>query len=404
MKHLDEDFISDSKAALLTRTTPIANAILLTIIGFVLIGLIWAKFALLDETTTGEGKVIPSSQVKVIQSLDGGIITEIPVHEGDIVKKGQILVLLDNTRYKADYQQVQAKYFALSALVSRLIAETQKNAHIDFPAELKQGHDDLIVREEKLFQTRKDNLAKELSMLNQSYGNASAELKIHSEAVKKGVEPKIEYLKALRLENDLKRNILETESKFYEGALTELNQNKADLATVTEQLITLKDKMVHTTITSPIHGVVKKIYFVTVGGVIQPGVSIMDIVPLEDTLLVQARIHPSDIAFVHIGQPASVKITAYDYSIYGSLPGKVEYISADAIDDPKSQQYSDKNAASYYLVNIRTQTNHLGNDTRKLTIMPGMNASVQVMTGKKTVLQYLLKPLMKAKEEALRER
>ncbi|STX51034.1 HlyD family secretion protein [Legionella busanensis] len=326
----DEAFISDSKSALLNRSTPLAHGILITFIILFITLLIWAYFARIEEITTGEGKIIPFSQVKSIQSLDGGIVAQIMVKEGDLISQGKVLMLLDNTRFKADYSQAYEKYLALSAIVARFNAEVEDQKTIVFPKIIK-NHPELMRRETNLFNERKKALLEQLQLLQHSHDLVNEEVKMYGPLLKKGYASKLEYLRSVRAADDFKIKMRTLKDKFREQALTDLNSHKAELAIVIEQLNSLKDKMVRTTIISPVKGIVKKLNVVTVGGVIKPGDVIMEIVPFEDYLLVQAKINPKDIGFVHIGQDATVKVTAYDYSIYGGLPGKVVYVSADAI-------------------------------------------------------------------------
>lgn len=403
VKKDDFDFISDSKAALLNKSTPLAGVVLYSVFALISVSIIWAYFAPIDQMTVGEGKVIPSSEVKVIQSLDGGIIQSIKVEEGELIKKNQVLLEFDDTRYKSDYEQGREKYFALTATIARLKAETQGLEKVNFPLELEEEHSDLIHTETKLFEARKMALEQELSVLQKNYELAQGVVKIYEPLLKTGVVPKIDYYRAEQASNEIQRNILTLKDKYRQDALTELNQRKGDLAVVTEALTSLKDKMQRTTIYSPVNGVIKKIYVHTIGAVIQSGQPIMEIVPVEDSLLIQARVKPSDIAFIKIGQKATVKISAYDFSIYGSLDGKVEYISADTLEDSKPDMTINPNERTYYLVNIRTHKSHLGSEHYKLPIIPGMGATVYIKTGKKTILEYILKPLIKAKEESLRE-
>lgn len=401
----DEDFISDSKKALISKTTPITHIVLITIIILLGIGLIWAYFASIETLSVGMGKVIPSSQIKIIQSLDGGIVKEILVRDGEIVKENQVLMKLDDTRYKAEFSAGYAKYLALLAMVSRLRAEAQDQKTITFPEEVKK-YPALVNLETRLFDTRKKGLEEELSLLQKSYDLAEKQVNMYSSLLPKGYVSQLEYYRSLQNATDAKTKIAEKQNAYLEKVKAELTDNEGQLSTIKEQLLSLRDKMVRTTLYSPVYGIVKQVHVVTVGGVVTPGMNIMEIVPLDDKLLVEARIKPSDIAFIKMGQPATVKITAYDFSIYGGLPGRVEYISADTVtEEPKGvAQKTGKEAESYYLVNVRTDRNYLGNDKHKLLIMPGMVATVHIKTGKKTVLQYLLKPLIKAKEEALRER
>jgi len=399
----DLDFIADSKAALLTKNTPIAGMILYSILILTVLGIIWAYFGSIDQVTVGEGKVIPSSEVKVIQSLDGGLISSIDVKEGQLIKKNQILLKFDDTRYTSDYEQGREKYSSLIAAIARLNAEVQGSDSVEFPKELHVSHADLILTENKLFEAKKQALKQEMDILQKNYDLADHVLKIYEPLLKTGVVPKIDYYRAEQSLNDIKHSMLTLQDKYQQDALTELNQHKSDLAVIIESLTSLKDKMQRTTIYSPVNGIVKKIYIHTIGAVIQSGQPIMEIVPVEDNLLIQAKVKPSEIAFIKIGQDATVKISAYDFSIYGSLYGTVEYISADTIEENKANSMTNQAEINYYLVLVRTKKSYLGNGNYKLPIIPGMNATVYIKTGKKTVLEYILKPLIKAKQESLRE-
>lgn len=400
----DEEYMSDAKAALLSKPTKFASSILYLIVLLLVISLIWAYFSKIDQITIGEGKVIPFSEVKIIQSLDGGTLSEILVDEGNFVKKNQILAKLDDTRYTADYSTAREKFLALSATVARLSAEAQEIDHIEFPADVSKEKPDLVTRETKLFQTRRDSLKTELINLQNVYESAEKEVQMYPPLLEKGYVSKVQYMRSQQTAYSAKQKLLERQNQFRESVLAELTQRKGELASLTEQIISLRDKMLHTVLRSPVDGIIKKINIATVGGVINPGMDIMEIVPLSDSLIVQVHVKPIDIAFVHLGQAAIVKITAYDFSIYGSLEGKVEYISPDVIEDTKQNLAPGQSAPSYYLVNVRTDKSYFGNDKHKMPIIPGMSATVYIKTGKKTVLDYLLKPLLKAKEEALRER
>ena len=414
-KQIDEEFMSDIKSAVLNKSTPLANAILYTVIALIVIGLIWAYFAVIEQKTVANGKVIPYSQGDVIQSLDGGIIKKILVTEGTTVDEGQILAVLDDTRYRADYLNGYEKYLALSAMVARLYAETTKSDTIDFPEEVVKERPELVKRENKLFDERRDDLKNQIDLLKQSEEVAKKEVATFESILQRGTVSMLEYYRVKRNLYDIQEKILEKESHYRETALTELNQRKADLSSLTEQLEGLRDKMSRTVLRSPVHGIVKKIYVTTIGGVINPGMDIMEIVPLDDPLIIEAHVSPRDIAFIKVGEPATVKITAYDYSIYGSLEGKVVYISPDTVEAHKgngnsaNENIPDKNNQEgvlpvYFVVKIQTNKNYLGKEKNPLPIMPGMTATVYIETGKKTILDYILKPILKAKEEALRER
>jgi adhesin transport system membrane fusion protein len=402
----DEDFIADSKAALMNRITPVAHMITYCIVIFILTALVWSYFAVIDQSTTGEGKVIPSSEVKVIQSLDGGIVDEMLVQEGQLVKQGQPLVHLDETRYKADYGQYYSRYVALLAQVARLSAETRGDSQISFPEIIKNKQPELIARERGLFSARRGSLKDQLSVAQKGYELANKNVEMLAPLAEKGIVAKVDLIRAQRDANDMKGKILEIQEKFREDAWTELNLRESDLNSLTENLNALRDKMVRTILTSPVNGVIKKINIHTIGGVVQPGMDILEVVPIEDTLLVEAHVLPADIGFIRVGEPATVRVSAYDYSIYGLLKGKVEYVSADAIEDTKPTAASAMSGGggTYYLVNVRTKQNYLQRGTEKLPIIPGMTASVQIKTGNRTILQYILKPLLKAKQEALQEK
>lgn len=398
----DEEFISDKKASLLTKVTPVANIIIYAVIFFFIVGIIWAAVSQIDVVVNAAGKVIPSSKNKIIQSLDGGIIKSILVTEGQLVKQNQPVLILDDTRYKAEYDRTYQKYLTLLLTADRLTAEVDQKNKIDFPENLKKQYPDLIKRETHLFETRRRSYQELLSNLENSYKISLQQSKTYKEAFSEGIVSKIDYLRQLQSIDEIRQRILELKSKHWEEARTALIQTNSDLNSIAEELKGLKDKMVRTTLRSPVQGIVKKINVSSADEAISPFMNVMEVVPLEDSLLVQVRVKPSDIAFVHKGQPASVQFTAYDYSIYGQIEGKVEYVSADAIEETKP--ISGQELTSYYLVNIRTKQNFLETKEKNLPIFPGMDANAKITTGKKTILLYLLKPLIKAKEEALRER
>lgn len=397
----DEEFITDAKSSMLTKVTPVANTIIYVVIIFFIVGLIWASFSQIDVVVSASGRVIPSSRVKIIQSLDGGIVKTILVKEGDLVEKEQPLLILDNTRYKSDYERNHEKYLALEATIARLKAEVEWKNQIDFPADiLKEPL--LVENENNLFKTRQAAFKEQLTNLENNYSISKRELATYEKAFKSGIVSKIDYLREMRTVSEAQEKILELKNKHWEDARTMLVQSNSDFNSLDEELKGLRDKMERTVLRSPVNGIVKKMNVSAQYEVISPSMTIMEIVPIEDTLLVQVHVKPSDIAFVHLGQKAYVQITAYDYSIYGNMEGKVEYMSADAIEETKMGP--EKELPSYYLVNIRTSHNYLGSESHKLPILPGMDANVKIITGKKSIIHYLLKPLIKAKEEALRER
>lgn len=357
---------------------------------FVLIALIWAKLAILDEVTVGEGKVIPSSQLQLIQNLEGGIVEHLYVKEGQIVQKNQILVQLDTKRFAASYQEGQSKKRALEVKIERLTAEIEHKSFVPSD-EIIKIDPSLVKQEQSLYTSRQS----QLKQLDESEALMQKEINITEPLIKEGAASKVEVLHLQRGLNDIQEKI----DTFNSDTLNQLTQAKADLSALNESNLAYQDRLQRTTIRSPVKGVVKQIKVTTIGGVLQPGMDLMEIVPLDDTLLIEAKVKPSDIGFLRVGLPATVKITAYDYSIYGGLKGVVEEISADSITDEKDQKQQ-----SYYLIRVRTQKNYLGTPQKPLYIIPGMMATVDVLTGHKSVLHYILKPIIKAKENALRER
>lgn len=327
MRHSDFAYANDIRAAAGMRTPRTARLVLLALIAMLASGAVWAHYAVLDEVKRGAGRVIPSRQMQVVQSLEGGIIKKFYVQEGDTVHEGQPLVQIDNTKFKSDLGELQAKRDALSASLKLL--------------------------------------TRELDLTQRLYNQK--------------VVPEIEMLRLQRQVADMTGQLEITE----------------------ETIKSAKDRLRRTELTAPVYGIVNKLNVTTVGAVVQPGADIMDIVPLDDTLLVEGRINPQDIAFIRPGQDAVVKITAYEATVYGSLKAKVERISADTIEE-KSENGG--KPQTFYRVIVRTDRNYLGSQEHPLPIMPGMITTVEILTGRKTVLDYLIKPARLLREEALRER
>ena len=380
----------EERSGLLERLT------LYLIVTFVKLGLTWAYYAEIDEVTVGQGKVIPSSQVQIIQNLEGGILSEMKVREGDIVQKDQVLLRIDDTRHNSSFREGRSRYLALLAASLRLKAETE-GTRLSFPSEIERDAPDLVKYEANLYHSRLNGLEVSLASLRQSLQLTTDELHIMEPLVARGATSEVDVLRLRRQVNEIKGSIDDKRNKFRADALTELNKIKADLDSVKENNVASSDKVARTIVRSPMNGIVKKVNVTTVGGIIQPGMDILEVVPIENNLKVEAQVKPSDIAFLRPGQKAIVKITAYDFSIYGGLPATLEQISADTLTDEKKNE-------SFYRIQVRTNTNFLGSAEKPLPIIPGMVASVEILTGKKTVLDYLLKPFLKAKEKSLRER
>lgn len=399
--------------------------------------LLWAHFAVLDEVTTGEGKAIPSGKVQTIQNLEGGIIAEIFVREGQLVERGDPLLRLDDTRFASNMHEAEAERLALLARLERLSAESE-GREPQMPAEVNEAAAHLAADELALYRSRQQGMASELNILDEqlqqktqelaefrakqqqyraSLGLIQSELQMSEPLVASGAISQVEVLRLRRSAVEVRgaleatglaipraaAAIREVEGKqeelrqrFRTEALKQLNEVRTELNKVTASSRAIEDRVSHTAVVSPVRGIVKQLKVNTIGGVVQPGSDLLEIVPLEDNLLIEARIRPQDVAFLHPGQEAMVKFRAYDYTIYGGLKARLELIGADTL--------SDQDGHSFYLIQLRTEQNHLGSDERPLLIIPGMVASVDIITGRKSVLDYLLKPVLKARAEALRER
>lgn len=415
--------------------TPVKAKLLLYAIAFVLLALIlWASFAKVDEVTRGEGRVIPSKQVQVIQSLDGGIVSEILVHEGQTVTVGSPLIRIDETRAVSSLRENQAQYLAFLAKQSRLRSLAEDKPFTP-PPEVRNEAPEIYDQEYALYLSSQEELAsaieiarnqmvqreKELlevqykkEIAEKNYESANKELAANKPLLASGAVSEIDILKlereATRARGDIdqsraqigriqsaigeaRRKISEVDQNFKSKVRTELNDVTARLNSLSEVSVSLQDKVNQTTLKSPVNGKVSRLFFNTVGGVIQPGKEVLEVVPTDDALILETKIQIKDIAFIRVLQPAVVKLTAYDYSIYGALDAVVENIAADSIVDEEGN--------AYYLVRVRTLKSSLGKD---LPIIPGMVAQVDIMTGKKTILSYLLKPVLKAKSYAFSER
>lgn len=438
MRSDEFDFANDIKAAHQERAPSFAWVMLLIIFLIVIVGLIWAENAVLDEVTTGQGRVNPSSQMQVVQTLEGGIVAEILIREGDTVEKNQIIMQIDDTGFASRLGEITQRKWARQAEVSRLEAEAEGAKKLVFDPDLVDQAPQSVLSEQQSFRARQAKLRDEVSVLNQQLAQRRYELdELHTREAKltathkplqreldlmeklhdKDVIPEIEILRLRRQEIELKgdinitraaiprldASIMEAENRiktahatFRAQALERLSVARVELAIVEESIKAAQDRVTRTSLRAPVRGIVNKLNVTTIGAVVQPGRDIVEIVPLGDTLLIEARIRPQDVAFITKGQAASVKLTAYDYSIYGALEGIVERISADTITDERSE--------TFYRVIVRTKESSLIKGSLKLPIIPGMVATVDILTGKKTVLDYLLKPVKRIRDEAFRER
>lgn len=373
------------------------SSLFIWIIGLGLLVLFaWAWTFKLEEVSTGTGKVVPSSKEQVIQSLEGGILTKLNVREGEIVEQGQVLAQLDPTRLESNVGESESLLSSSRATAARLRAEVSGSA-LSFPAEVLK-YPELVREETALYNSRRANLEESLAGLQQALVLVEQELRMTEPLVAKGAASEVEVLRLKRQANDLRNQMNDVRNQYYVKSREELSKANTDVETQQQIVRGKSDTLSRTVFKSPMRGIVKEIDVMTIGGVVPQNGKLMTIVPLDEQLLVEARISPRDIAFIHPGQDALVKITAYDYSIYGGLDGKVTVISPDTIrDEVKQDQF-------YYRVYIRTNTDKLVNKSGKsFSITPGMVATVDIKTGQKTILDYLIKPFNKA-QEALRER
>ncbi|VEB95725.1 Type I secretion system membrane fusion protein PrsE [Cedecea lapagei] len=372
-----------------------SRIILLITLLFALFG-VWAWFGTLDEVSTGTGKVVPSSREQILQSLDGGIVTELLVHEGDKVQAGQIVARLDPTRSESNVGESAARYRASLASSARLYAEVNDQP-LKFPESLK-AWPDLIASETRLYKSRRAQLSDSESELRDALVSVNKELDITQRLVKSGAASHVEVLRLQRQKSDLGLRITDLRSQYYVQAREALSKANAEVDMLSAIIKGREDSVTRMTVRSPVRGIVKNIQVTTIGGVIPPNGEMMEIVPVDDHLLIEARLSPRDIAFIHPGQRALVKITAYDYAIYGGLEGTVETISPDTIQDKVKPEIV------YYRVFIRTNQDYLVNKAgHHFSISPGMVATVDIKTGQKTIVEYLIKPFNRARE-ALRER
>jgi len=377
----------------------------------------WAHFAVLDEVKRGNGKVIPSRQIQVVQSLEGGIVQAILGQEGAIVKAAQPLMTIADTKFAAELGEIRERRAAIAARVARLQAEAGGRTSLVFPDELREASPRSVESEQSVFDTRARKVAQEADVVAQQEARLTESLKLLTRELEltrrlyaQKVVPEIEMLRLERQASEMRGQLAEAQSRivniraaFQSQADEDLAKSRGDLAVLEENIKSAQDRVARTELRSPVHGIVNRLNVNTIGAVVQPGANLMDIVPLDDSLLVEGRIRPQDIAFIRPEQAAVVKFTAYDSSVYGSLKGKVERISADTIVDEKSPDRAERQE-NFYRVVVRTEKNHLGNSENQLPIIPGMVATVEVLTGSKTVLDYIVKPARMLRDEALRER
>jgi adhesin transport system membrane fusion protein len=401
----DLDFVTNARALVsrnhghdLRGWLPWLSVVLVALLAW------WSSWAELEEVTRGIGKVIPSKSVQLIQSLEGGIVDKILVEEGQAVQEGQELMRIQDAIYDSAYQENISRKEVIEARIARLKAEADHADTVKFPEVTRS---ELTAIEQKLFESRRADYLTTESSLKERLDLARQEEVPLIEGTKTKAVSLLELIRVQKEIATLQGELSTLRTKYERLAMEEYDKNRSELEALIQAIKRDKDRLDRTVIMSPVRGIVNKIHINTIGRVIGSGEDIMEIVPADDTLLIEANIRPSDIAFVRPGQNAKVRFTAYDFAVYGSLDGKVERIGVDTVTAPNSGggQEADVNA-SYYSIRVRTDSNTLGRDRRgeDLAIIPGMVSEVDIVTGKKTILSYLLRPFNRAMERALRER
>ncbi len=428
------DWAGDADWARLQQEPLRARQLLRLAAGALLLLLIWAAFASIDEVTRGEARVVPTSQLQIVQSVDGGVVTELLVKEGQTVEAGQMLLKIDPTRFVSNMLESRSSQLAMQAKVLRLQALT-RGTSFNPPAELTREVPDVVAQETRLYESRRAEINAQISIAQNQLSQRQQELnevRARRDQAERGLELMTKELNAtrpmiasgavsevevFRLEREVARlrgdreqstaqisrvqsAILEATRKIEEVQLTSRNQMSAELSETMSKLsslsqggLALQDKVKHADIKSPMRGIVKRLLVNTVGAVVQPGKEVVEVVPLDDALILEVQITPKDIGFLRPGQEATVKFTAYDFSIYGALTADVIQIGADSVLDEKGN--------AFYHIRVRTRKSSLGPG---LPVIPGMVAQVDILTGKKTILSYLLKPVLRAKANAMTER
>lgn len=433
----DYDFMNSLSSAILEQTPSRVSKVLKIWLITIFLFILWASLAEIDEITRGDGDVIPYGQNQVIQNLEGGIVESILVKEGEAVKRGQIILKINNSKSTSSSKTNEMKFHELQAKRLRLYAEANqlefKDVETTFP-ELKQQirlAKELYESSKLEFEAKDKAFVEQIEQRKQEYKEAKArvrslrksleyvseEISMTAPMVREGVKSKVDFLKLKReangIENDIeaaelslprltsaiteyRQKRIESKQLFINNAKKELNEVSAELSRLEAQQVAFNDQVERTMVKSPVDGIVQKLFINTVGGVIKPGDDLVEIVPTNEKLYLEVKIKPSDIAFLHPGAQAKVKVSAYDFAIHGGLIGKVVNISPDTITDSKEN--------TFYLIHVETEKNYLGTKEHPLQIIPGMTVSVDIVTGQKTVMQYILKPILKSKQYVFSER
>lgn len=433
----DAQFMEELEAAVRLKPSQASQLMLVSVTALVVILLLWMALSKIDEITHGEGQVVPSSEIQVVQSLEGGVLKDILVREGDVVKKDQPLVRISDVAFASEEQGAAAQQESLLLKRARLSAEAHGKP-LDLPQDIAAKVPGIARNEEQLYQSRQRELENAKSILNEKINGAQAklsevqakvgrlsesrkllqqELSITQKMVEQRAVPKLDEIRLSRELNDISGQINEAgeerqqitadlnaamrerddqENKFKSQALGELNEVETSLKQLSSSLTAIGDRVDRSELRSPVDGVVNKIMLKTLGGVVEPAMKLIEIVPADEELKITARIPPSDVAFVRPGQPVKVKVSAYDPQIYGSLDGALSRIGANSV--------SDSEGNVFFEIEVETKQNYLGDAENRMPITPGMVAQVEIITGKKSILAYLMKPVIRAKDRALTER
>jgi adhesin transport system membrane fusion protein len=433
----DTEFMNELEAAANLRPNFTSNMLLIAVVSLVLFFVCWASFSKIEEITRGEGQVVPTREIQVVQSLEGGILGELLVSEGERVRKGQVLMRVSDVMFASEEQGTEAKFAALRVKKARLEAESKGQPFV-MPADMDDKWASIGKNEVALYESRQRELSNakailedkikaaesdlsetgaQIERLRANVGLLQQELTITSNMVKQQAVPKLEEIRLRRelsdsqgqlraeqenqsgLKADLesaKKQLTDQDDKFRSQSLGELSAVEAEIAQLSESLKSIGDRVYRTELRAPVDGVVNNIALKTIGGVIEPAHKLVEIVPMDDELKVMAKVKPSDIAFLKIGQPVKVKISAYDPQRYGALEGKLVRIGANSV--------TDKDGNIFFEIEVRTDKNYLGTQDAPLPITPGMVAATEVITGKRTIMEYLMKPVLRARDRALRER
>ncbi len=433
---IDIAYMQSLSAAVVQRSPRYLLMIVSIIAALILVTLVWMGWAEVDVVVRGDGKVIPARQVQLIQSLEGGIVSEILVREGDLVEANQPLIKISDVAFTGSYEENRVLYFELRAKRQRLQAEAH-GGKFEWDDEVAEAFPQLLKSEQSLYESNQQQLNKTLSIYEEQVRQQQAaleeaqskqrqlrrslellrqELKIKKPLVEKRIISEVEYLQVQQREAEVegelegvsisiprlrsiieeaRRKLEQARLEFRNKAKLELNEVQAELSRIAEAQVALQDRVSRTTLRSPVKGVVQRLYVNTIGGVVTPGSEIVEVVPREEALLIEVRIKPADIAYINVGQQTRLKFTAYDFAIHGSLKGTVAFVSADTV--------TNEEGVSYYVARVRPEKDYLGHKSQTLPIKVGMTAEADIITDKKTILEYLLKPIHRGLGKALQE-